>query len=96
MTEYVFHLIHNASSFKRECDADVVSEVKRGASAISAELLTVIVSVEKLSKNYNLNNIKGEDMITITHYYNMNGLMHEQLITTAGINIIGLWIIKFV
>jgi len=30
-------------------------EVKRGTLVISAELLTVIVSVEKLGKNYNLN-----------------------------------------
>ena len=58
MTESVFqliHLIHKAISFKRDCGPAVSKEVKRGTLAISVELLTVIVSVEKLSKNYNLN-----------------------------------------
>ena len=38
----------------------VLREVKRGTLAISAELLTVIVSVEKLRQNYNLNKKKEE------------------------------------
>jgi len=58
MTEGVFqliNLIHKGNSFKRDCGGAVLREVKRGTLVISAELLTVIVSVEKLGKNYNLN-----------------------------------------
>ena len=60
-TEGVFqliHLIHKANSFIRDCGAGLLREVKRGTLVISAELLTVIVSVEKLGKNYNLNKKK--------------------------------------
>ena len=59
----LIHLIHKANSFKRDCGPAVSKEVKRGTLAISEELLTVIVSVEKLSKNHNLNKKRG-DMIS--------------------------------
>ena len=62
----LIHLIHKVNSFKRDCDPAVLKEVKLGTLAISVELLTVIVSVEKLSKDYNLNK-KREDMIIITY-----------------------------
>ena len=78
MTECVFQLIHNANSFKRDYGAVALREVKRGTSAISTELLTVIVSVEKLSKNYNLNKIKREDMIIITYQYNKDGFVNAR------------------
>ena len=78
MTECLFQLIHNANSFKRDYGAVVLREVKRGTSTISTKLLTVIVSVEKLSKNYNLSKIKREDMITITYQYNKDGFVNAR------------------